>query len=121
MTSDDARELFSLAYDLQLSAAEQQSFDAALVRDPELADEYAGFCATFAAISGERASDPATPNLLPSIQRRLRNASGGRYYGDRFAERSGVGRFQPWMLLLGLALLIAILLLCMIASEAATP
>ncbi|HEX4352392.1 MAG TPA: hypothetical protein VHZ95_05745, partial [Polyangiales bacterium] len=78
MTSDEARALFSLAYDLQLSTAERRSFDEALARDAPLAEEYAGFCATFAAISGEPLDDPATPNLLPSIQRRLRNASGGR-------------------------------------------
>ena len=112
MTSDEARDLFSAAYDAQLSAAEQQAFDAALREDPALARQYAAFCETLDAVAVEATGAPeapgATPNLLPGIQRRLRSASGGRYYGDRFAERSGVGWFQPWMLLLGLLLLIGV-------------
>jgi anti-sigma-K factor RskA len=103
--------LFSAAYDAQLTAAEQAAFELALRNDPEVAKQYAAFCATLDALGGEAAETSPAPNLLPGVQRRLRNASGGRYYGDRFAERSGVGRFQPWMVLLGLALLLGLVLL----------
>jgi hypothetical protein len=110
VTSDEARDLFSAAYDAQLTAAQQVAFELALERDPELAGQYAAFCATLDAVGGEAPDASPTPDLLPGVQRRLRNASGGRYYGDRFAERSGVGWFQPWMVLLGLALLLGLVL-----------
>jgi hypothetical protein len=122
VTSDEARELFSAAYDAQLPAAEQSAFELALQADGELAGQYAAFCATLDAVGGEPTGTPATPDLLAGVQKRLRNASGGRYYGDRFAERSGVGWFQPWMLLLGLALVIGLALLALqLLSEVASP
>jgi anti-sigma factor RsiW len=105
VTSDQARELFSAAYDEQLDAPEQQAFDATLENDPELAREYAAFCATLAAV---HADAPTPPDLLRGVQTRLRNASGGRYYADRFAERSGVGWLQPWGLLIACAVLMSL-------------
>jgi hypothetical protein len=122
VTSDEARELFSAAYDAQLPAAEQSAFELALQADGELAGQYAALCATLDAVGGAPTDAPATPDLLAGVQRRLRNASGGRYYGDRFAERSGVGWFQPWMLLLGLAIVIGLALLAVrLLSEVALP
>jgi anti-sigma factor RsiW len=123
VTSDEARELFSAAYDAQLPAAEQSAFESALQVDGELAGQYAAFCATLDAVGGAPTGGaPPTPDLLAGVQRRLRNASGGRYYGDRFAERSGVGWFQPWMLLLGLAIVIGLALLAVrLLSEVASP
>jgi anti-sigma-K factor RskA len=122
VTSDEARELFSVAYDAQLPAAEQSAFESALQADGELAGQYAAFCATLDAVGGAPTGAPPTPDLLAGVQRRLRNASGGRYYGDRFAERSGVGWFQPWMLLLGLAIVIGLALLAVrLLSEVALP
>jgi hypothetical protein len=122
VTSDEARELFSAAYDAQLPAAEQSAFDLALRADGELAGQYAAFCATLDAVGGAPTGASQTPDLLAGVQRRLRNASGGRYYGDRFAERSGVGWFQPWMVLLGLAIVIGLALLAVrLLSEVGLP
>jgi anti-sigma factor RsiW len=105
VTSHEARELFSAAYDAQLDPVEQQAFDQLLETNPELADEYSAFCATLAAVHG---NVPVPPDLLKGVQTRLRNASAGRYYADRFAERSGVGRLQPWVLLAALSVLMTL-------------
>jgi anti-sigma-K factor RskA len=110
VTSDEARELFSAAYDAQLSAAERRAFDVALELDVELAGQFAAFCATLDAVSGDTPDDTPAPDLLRGVQKRLRNASGGRYYGDRFAERSGVGWREPWIVMLGMAVLIGLVL-----------
>jgi anti-sigma factor RsiW len=105
VTSEQARELFSAAYDAQLDAPEQEAFDHQLESDAELAREYAAFCATLDAV---RADAATPPDLLRGVQTRLRNASGGRYYADRFAERSGVGWLQPWVLLIACAVLMGL-------------
>jgi anti-sigma factor RsiW len=109
VTPEQARELFSAAYDAQLDAAERRAFQEVLERDPGLASEYVAFCATLDAVGGEREQGEATPDVLKAVQKRLRNASGGRYYSDRFAERSGVGRLSPFALLILLMLLLALL------------
>ena len=108
MNAEQARGMFSAAWEAQLDDAQQQAFERALDRDPALAAEYAAFCATFEAVSGSALTAPA-PDLLRGVQKRLRNASGGRFYGDRFAERAGVGRFAPWLWLTALALLLGAL------------
>lgn len=108
MTREEARELFSAAFDAELDAASERALRAALEADPELAHEYAEFRAT---LERMRAAPPASdaPDLLPGVQRRLRQRSRGRYYADRFSERLGLGAWQPVVLaivmlaLLGLA------------------
>jgi anti-sigma factor RsiW len=108
VTAEQARELFSAAWDGQLEDARQSEFDAALDRDSALAAEYTAFCTTLDAV-GATAGAAAAPDLLQGVQKRLRSRSGGRYYKDRFAERSGVGRYAPWLLLGALTLLLGIL------------
>ena len=105
MTADEARELFSAAYEAQLEPEAQQAFDAALEQTPELFGEYAAFCATLDAV---RSSNRPAPDILRGVQRRLRSASAGRFYGDRFSERSGITRLQPWLILSALALLLGL-------------
>jgi anti-sigma factor RsiW len=107
VNAERVRELFSAAWEAQLEDAEQLAFDAALDQDPALAAEYTAFCATLDAVDRTSVKGPA-PDLLRGVQKRLRNASGGRYYADRFAERSGVGRFAPWFWLAVLALLLGV-------------
>jgi hypothetical protein len=94
MTSNEARELFSAAYDTELDAAAQQAFAAALAADPVLAAEYEEF-RTLLRAAAEEPEPAAAPDLLPGVQRRLRARSRGRYYGDRFAERAGLGARSP--------------------------
>ena len=103
MTADEARELFSAAYESQLDATQQEAFDAVLGESAELSDEYGAFCAMLDAV---RASQQGTPDILRGVQRRLRNASAGRYYADRFAERAGMSWLQPWLIVAAIAVLL---------------
>lgn len=98
MTSEQARELFSAAYDAELDAHTRADFEAALARDGALAAEYAEFRTLLKAAAEEPASSPPAPDLLAGVQRRLRTRSRGRYYGDRFAERAGLGLRSPLLL-----------------------
>jgi anti-sigma factor RsiW len=97
MTSQEARELFSAAYDAELDAGTQQAFESALAGDIALAAEYAEFRALLQA-AAEEPEPTVAPDLLPGVQRRLRARSRGRYYGDRFAERAGLGARSPLLL-----------------------
>lgn len=92
MTADEARDLFSEAFEGDLDEAQQEAFDAALAADEELRLEYEEFVDTFALVSkmGEPESIEV-PNLLPKIQDRIRRRSRGRYYRDQFSRRAGPG------------------------------
>lgn len=109
MTPEQAEALFSVAYDHQLDESEQRAFDAALASDAELAQRYAEFRRTLETLKLTDMSGHETPDLLPGVQRRLRNKSGGRFYADRFAERSGWASRQLYAGLLICALLLALL------------
>jgi anti-sigma factor RsiW len=95
MTPEEIESSFSAAYDGALDEGEQREFDAALAADPQLAQRYAEFCRMLSHIKElGRHGDPAdvpTPDLLGGVQKRLREKSAGRFYADRFAERSGWG------------------------------
>jgi anti-sigma factor RsiW len=106
MTSEQARELFSDALDDELDADARAAFERALHDDAELAREYAAFRATLQHARGAQPS-PAAPDLLAGVQRRLRQRSRGRFYGDRFSERLGRGLTQP--------LAIAVIMLALLA------
>jgi anti-sigma factor RsiW len=99
MTKAEARELFSAAYEGELDEARASALRAALDADPELSREYAEFASTLHLMRKRAGRGPA-PNLLPGVQRRLRARSRGRFYGDRFAERSGSGLAAPLTLAL---------------------
>jgi hypothetical protein len=107
MTSQEARELFSAAYDTELDTATQQAFELALARDAILANEYAEFRSLLQA-AAEDLELPSTPDLLPGVQRRLRARSHGRFYRDRFSERAGLGARSP-LIVAGVMMLIATL------------
>jgi anti-sigma factor RsiW len=108
VTPDQAEALFSVAYDQQLDADEQRAFDEALARDAALAENYAEFCRTLATLKSSDAAPVPTPDLLPGVQRKLRNKSGGRFYADRFSERSGWASRQLFGVLLMAALLLGL-------------
>ncbi|MCB9622598.1 MAG: hypothetical protein H6723_04585 [Sandaracinus sp.] len=113
MTGEEARERFSEAYDDELSAEERAAFDAALDADLALRAEYEDFRALLdgthalageddpdlhddvalrraflegTSLDGEGSEEPV-PDLLPGVQKKIRERSRGRYYRDRFAER----------------------------------
>lgn len=97
MSPDEARELFSDAYEEALAADAQAAFDRALEADLKLADEYAAFCRALELM--RQRPQPATPNLLPGIQRRLRMQKRGVALQRRF----GLGGIR--LVTLGLVML----------------
>jgi anti-sigma factor RsiW len=108
VTPDQAEALFSVAYDKQLDPDEQRAFDAALEADAALAENYAEFCRTLTTLKSSDAGPVQTPDLLAGVQRKLRIKSGGRFYADRFSERTGWASRQLFGMLLMAALLLAL-------------
>jgi len=108
MSPDEARELFSDAYEKALAADQQRAFDSALEAHVELADEYAAFCRTLELM--RLRPQPAPPNLLPGIQRRLKMNK----RGEALRKRFGMGGVHP--VALGL-LMLALAGLAWIALE----
>lgn len=113
MTPEQIESSFSAAYDGTLDDATQREFDAALANDPALAGRYDEFCRTLEQLRGlgrsAREADVPTPDLLGGVQQRLRDKSGGRFYGDRFAERSGWGAKRAWIGLFVVALTLTLI------------
>jgi anti-sigma factor RsiW len=110
VTANEARELFSAALDGELTQEEQQHFAAALERDDGLRAEYREFIACNDALRQAAGMAPGpVPDLLPGVQSRLRARSRGRFYADRFSERSGTG-WQPTVLFA--LLMLALLAIC---------
>jgi anti-sigma factor RsiW len=96
MTADEARELFSAAYEGELDDATKAELEAALKADPALHADYEAFRNVLYAASRDLGNDG--PDLLSGVQKKLRARSKGRFYGDRFAER-GVGNKTSALLL----------------------
>jgi anti-sigma factor RsiW len=114
VTSDEARELFSAAYDGELDEAQRRELDAALAADDELAAEYRELEALLreaGAIGDE--GDESAPDLLAGVQNRLRVRSRGRFYRDRFASEAKARSMLPIYLGVAMLLLIAIAWLTM--------
>ena len=102
MSPDEARELFSEAYEEALAGEVKVAFDNALEADLELADEYAVFCRALELM--RQRPQPTPPNLLPGIQRRLRMQKRGVALQKRF----GLGGLHPVALGLLMLLLIGV-------------
>jgi anti-sigma factor RsiW len=108
MTSEQAREQFSAAIEQDLDAEQQSAFEAALAADAQLARDYASFRDMLARTRPIAHGERPVPDLLPGVQRKLRERSQGRFYADRFAERLGSGLLQPLTLALILLGLLAV-------------
>ena len=104
MTSDEAREVFNEAHDGELDAAARAAFDAALGADESLAKEYAEFESLLRTVA---VPDDDAPDLLVGVQRKLHARSRGRFYRDRFAQRSGLGLTMPLVLAVVMLVLLA--------------
>jgi len=89
MSPEEARELFSDAYEKALAADRQRAFESALEADVELAGEYAAFCRTLELM--RLRPQPSPPNLLPGIQRRLKM----NRRGEAMRRRFGIGGIRP--------------------------
>ena len=131
MSADEARDLFSDAYDGTLSAEQQAAFDALLEQDEglrveyeelkELLDETHSLKAMFRdggiseaeALEAFVADRPLpgeagpTPDLLKGVQRKLRERSRGRFYRDRFTEKRTMG-WTPLILALLMVLILGV-------------
>ena len=109
MSPDQARDLFSEAFDGELDAERKAAFDAALAEDSELKQEYEEFVETFQIVGrlGGDEDEPA-PDLLAGVQERLRKRSRGRYYRDRFSQRMGPGWVLPLVLAMVSVLVLAL-------------
>lgn len=112
MTAEQARALFSCAYDGELDAEPQRAFDAALAADAALARDYAEFRSLLQRAGGTLGeAEPLTgpsPDLLAGVQSRLRARSRGRFYGDKFAERAGGGAASPLRVVVIMLALVAV-------------
>lgn len=115
MSADEARDLFSDAYDGTLSAEQQAAFDALLEKDSELRTEFEelkalldethslkemfreGGISEAEALEAFMADRPLPgeteppPDLLKGVQRKIRERSRGRFYRDRFTEKRTMG------------------------------
>lgn len=119
MTRDEARDNFSAAFDDELGDA-RADFDAVLAEDAELREEYEEFAQllretqSLALDEGAPAAgDAAAPDLLAGVQRKLRARSGGRYYRDRFSERSTRGFSMPMLIAGAMLILLAALFMAL--------
>ena len=132
MTPEEIESSFSAAYDGTLDEHAQREFEAALAANPQLAERYVEFCRMLAQMKAlgplaERAdyddSAVPTPDLLGGVQKRLREKSAGRFYGDRFSERSGWGakRLLIGTFLAALSLTLIWLLSTLLTSVHVTP
>lgn len=107
MSADEARELFSEAYDGEFDEEGKAAFDAALAADEELAEEYAEFVEVIDGTHAMHTGGAAAPDLLKGIQRKIRERSGGRFFRDRFAAKKQIGVAWITLLLAAVMFLIA--------------
>jgi anti-sigma factor RsiW len=108
VTSDEAEERFSAAFDGLLSDEERVAFEAALAGDEPLRREYEEFAALLRetqrlALDEDEAE---VPDLLPSVQERIRVRSGNRFFRDRFSRQGPRQTVLP--IVLAAAMLVAV-------------
>lgn len=109
MGTDEARDLFSEAFEGDLDEERQKAFQEALAKDEELKAEYDDFVETFQLVSRMGDDDAVeAPDLLHGVQERLRKRSRGRYYRDRFAKRAGPGWMMPLLTSVAVLVLLAL-------------
>jgi hypothetical protein len=124
MRTDEARDLFSEAFEGDLDPERQKAFQEALAADEELRADYDDFVETFQLVGRMGELDELeTPDLLHGVQERLRKRSKGRYYRDRFAKRAGPGWLMPLASSVAVLLILAVVWYVMqstVILEAAT-
>lgn len=100
MTQDEARDLFSSAYDGELSSEDRERFEALLAEDEELRQEFGEFQEMLGQAQALAEGEGGEPDvdLMAGVQSKLRVRSRGRYYRDRFARRTGAQAMMPILL-----------------------
>jgi anti-sigma-K factor RskA len=108
MDANQARDLFSEAYEGDLEGERSRAFERALAEDEALKAEYEDFVETLRMVGDLGKADDGLPppDLLHGVQERLRKRSRGRYYRDRFAQRASMS----WMLSVTLAATVLLLI-----------
>jgi len=107
MTRDEARERFSAAYDRELDDDERQAFEAVLGQDKELKREFEEFVSLLGRATTEaQVDEEGAPDLLVSVQAKLRTRSRGRFYRDRFSQKRGSETVLP--IVFGILMLVII-------------
>lgn len=109
MTSQEAREHFSDAYEGDLSSDTLSDFEAALSADAALSSEYASFQDLLQNAEQHAGPVGATPDLLRGVQKRLRGSTRNRFYGDRLGAIFGRGGISPLLLGMCIVALVALL------------
>jgi len=105
VTPDEARDLFSEAFEGELDAERKTELEAMLAADAALRAEYEQFSEILRETHALSLAPPEpAPDLLVGVQRKLRKRSRGRFYRDRFSEKMGAGAVLP--VLLGVAMLV---------------
>jgi len=115
MTSEEARELFSEAYDGELGPEPQAAFDEALAGDDALRAEYEEFrdMLNSARSLAEGDLDGEAPDILAGVQGKLRARSRGRFYRDRFAEQGSAKGLFPMLLAMAMLVIVVVAWLMM--------
>ncbi|MEM9189811.1 MAG: hypothetical protein AAGF12_11580 [Myxococcota bacterium] len=108
MTSEEAYEQFSAAYDGLLSDAERADFEAALSADAALQKEYDEFKSMLSEAHQLALDDDDDdgPDLLGGVQDKIRKRSRGRFYRDRFSQTRGSASWMP--ILIGAAVILVV-------------
>jgi len=100
MTSEEARALFSAAYDGEMTSDQRAAFEQLLGEDASLRQEYDEFRRVLSEAQSlaEEADDELSVDLVARVQSRLRARSRGRFFRDRFSEQSRAqGLVILWM------------------------
>jgi anti-sigma factor RsiW len=105
MNAEQARDLFSEAYDGELAPETRSSFEGLLENDAALAEEYKEFRQFLNDTRSDALNDgDIEVSLLEGVQHRIRARSKGRFYRDRYAELPG-GGWTVWILVLMIVVL----------------
>lgn len=130
MSADDARERFGDAIDGALPEAEREAFEALLLADAELREEYEGYRAIVRGVSAAAPrladaeaglSGEAAPSLVPLVQERIRRRSKGRFFRDRFSSGQAKGAGLTALLLAAALLLLLAVWLMLDNVEVLSP
>jgi anti-sigma factor RsiW len=108
MTPEEARVLFDAAIDDELDKEQRQHFEQALAEDAALRAEYERHRDVVFATRALAREAPKV-DLLAGVQDKLRTRSGGRFYRDRFAEKSGRSASITWMIALSVVVIVGAL------------